>query len=60
MVYEVGSIYENYPVFTVSMVIYRYVEIICITLDTPNFLYNIYNNHEKTIQAKNLIYMYNH
>ena len=35
----------NYPVFTVVMVIYHYVEIIWRIIVTPNFLYNI-NNHE--------------
>ena len=34
----------NYPVFTVAMVIYHYVERIWRILVTPNFLYNIYNN----------------
>ena len=34
----------NYPIFTVVMVIYHYVERIWIILVTPNFLYNIYNH----------------
>ena len=34
----------NYPVFTVVMVIYHYLERIWIILVTPNFLYNIYNH----------------
>ena len=33
----------NYPVFTVVMVIYHYVERIWIILVTPFFKYNIYN-----------------
>ena len=36
----------NYPVFTVVMVIYHYVERIWRILVTPNFPYNI-NDHEK-------------
>ena len=35
----------NYPVFSVVMVIYHYVERICRVLVIPNFLYNM-NNHE--------------
>ena len=31
----------NYPVFTVVMVIYHYIERIWRVLVTPNFLYNI-------------------
>ena len=34
----------NYPVFTVVMVIYHYVERIWRILVTHNFLYNIYNH----------------
>ena len=37
---------DNYPVFTVVVVIYHYVERIWIILVNPNFLYNIYD-HEK-------------
>ena len=33
----------NYPVFSMVMVIYHYVEIIWRILITPDFLYNIYN-----------------
>ena len=33
----------NYPVFTMIMVIYHYIEGIWIILVTSNFLYNIYN-----------------
>ena len=38
----------NYPVFTVVMVIYHYVEITWRILVTPDFLYNTYD-HEKTL-----------
>ena len=34
----------NYPVFTVVIVIYHYIERIWRILVTPNFLYNIYND----------------
>ena len=34
----------NYPVFDVIMVIYHYVETICMILVTPNFLYNMCNH----------------
>ena len=34
----------NYPVFTVVMVIYHYVERIWRIIVTPNFFYNIYND----------------
>ena len=34
----------NYPVFTVVMVIYHYVERIWRILVTPIFIYNIYNH----------------
>ena len=34
----------NYPVFTVVIIIYHYVERIWGGLITPNFLYNIYNH----------------
>ena len=34
----------NYPVFTVVMVIYHYVEIIWRILVTPNFSYNVPDN----------------
>ena len=34
----------NHPVFTVVMIIYHYVEIIWITLVTPNFWYNIFDH----------------
>ena len=40
----VGTIDGNYPVFTVVMVIYHYVERIWRILVTPNLLYNIYNH----------------
>ena len=43
--YSPGNRWEllgNYPVFTVVMLIYHYVERIWIILVTPNFLYNIY------------------
>ena len=38
----------NYPVFTVVMLIYHYVERTWRILVTPDFLYNIYD-HEKTL-----------
>ena len=41
----------NYPVFTVVMVIYRYIEIISIILVTSNFLYKMYD-HEKNYPDK--------
>ena len=34
----------NYPVFTVVMVIYHYIERIRRIIVTPNILYNIYNH----------------
>ena len=34
----------NYPVFTVVMVIYHYVERIWKIIVTPDFLYNIYDH----------------
>ena len=34
----------NYPVFTVVMVIYHYVERIYRIIGNPNFLYDIYNH----------------
>ena len=37
---------DNYPGFTVIMVIYHYVERIWIIIITPKFLHNIYDNEE--------------
>ena len=37
----------NYPVFTVLLEIYHYVERNCRILVTPNFVYNIYDNEKQ-------------
>ena len=45
----------NYPVFTVAMIIYHYVEIIWRILVTPDFLYNIYDNEKYyTVEPVNI------
>ena len=41
----------NYPIFTVGMVTYHYVERIWRILVTPNVLYNIYD-HEKILPIR--------
>ena len=42
---HIWKLLSNYPVFTVVMVIYHYVERIWRIIVTPNFLYNM-NNHK--------------
>ena len=41
---HIWELLDNYPVFTVLMVIYHYVERTWRILITPDFLYNIYNH----------------
>ena len=49
----------NYPVFTVVMVVYHYVERTGIILVTTNFLINIYD-HEKHYPVDQVINIYKH
>ena len=59
LVYHRWELPGNYPVFTVVMVIYHYVEIIWRILVTPNF-FIAYTIMKNITQVNQLIYVYNH